>query len=538
MVKRLWALLLALTLTASMLSVMATDYPGDEIPAAAAVDVDYDQIEELPASATVGDALPARSAILIDQGSGQVLFEKNADEQLHPASITKVMTLLLAMEALESGRISMDDDIVTSEHANSMGGSQIWLKVGETMSMDDILKAVAISSANDASVALGEHIAGTEDAFVDMMNKRAQELGMMNTHFVNSSGLDAEGHLTTARDISIMSRELMKHPRIMEYSTIWMDSLRGGETQLVNTNKLVRFYEGATGLKTGTTSQAGSCLSATATRNGTSLVAVVMGCDTSQDRFASATGLLDYGFANYTAVTAPPVDPQLTPVKVVRGVEDWVRPTYTAPPSFVVAKDAADKITQKVSLVDDVHAPVEKGQVLGKVVVYVNDEAVTEYSLVAEKDIPKMDFPSAFSMLTQSMLTMNYVRPLTPPGREKKNGETGDRSSAEEGDEDFVETPDEVSWPETPTTRFEEDETEETMWPETPTTRFEEDEEAAAVMWPETPTTRFEEDEAEDARTEDEEYETDEVDAEEEYEADEVDVEEEYEADEVDVDNG
>ena len=242
--------------------------------------------------------VPAKSAILMEQSTGQVLCEMNADEQMPPASITKVMTLLLVMEAVESGRLSLEDTVTCSPHASSMGGSQIWLEVGEQMTVQDLIKATAVASANDASVALAEKVAGSEDAFVVMMNERAEQLGMTGTHFVNCTGLDAPGHLTTARDIATMSRILIQHPMIREYSSIWMDSLRGGETQLVNTNKLVRFYDGATGLKTGTTDGAGSCLAATATRNGLSLVAVSLGSATSDERFQSARNILEYGCAN------------------------------------------------------------------------------------------------------------------------------------------------------------------------------------------------------------------------------------------------
>lgn len=363
--------------------------------------------EELPEAIAVSgiadDSLPARSAIMLDQQQGAVLYEKNADEQLPPASITKVMTLLLAMEALEEGRMKLDDIVVASEYACSMGGSQIWLKPGEEMTVDDILKAITISSANDASVAIGEHIAGTNDAFVDMMNLRAQQLGMENTHFLNCTGLDEAGHLTTARDIAIMSRELMRHPRIREYSTIWMDSLRGGATELVNTNRLVRFYGGTTGLKTGTTNGAGSCLSATAERDGMGLVAVVMGCATSDDRFGSARSLLDYGFANYTTVTPPPIDEEVAPVKVLRGVDNEVSVTYDAPGSFVVNKSAKDSITQQITMVEDVEAPVHIGQVLGKVEVIIEGTVVATYDLKAAEEMKRITVISAFQKLTKAL---------------------------------------------------------------------------------------------------------------------------------------
>jgi len=398
--KKIFSAALALLLVAATaLSAMAQEDPDE---------LDLDQ--ELPAAIpviSIADSMPARSAILMDQGSGQILYEQNPDEQLPPASVTKVMTLLLVMEAIESGKIALTDTVTTSENAAGMGGSQIWLKVSEQMSVNDLLKAVAISSANDASVALGEHIAGSEDAFIDMMNRRAVELGMENTHFMNCTGLDAEGHLTTARDIALMSRELIRHPLVSEYSTVWMDSLRNGETELVNTNRLVRFYKGATGLKTGTTNGAGSCLSATATRDSLSLIAVVMGCPTSDERFASAKGLLDYGFANFTTVTPPPVDDQLMPVRVLRGVKDAVTPVYTPPAPILVDKMYEGSLTQQVTLSDDVKAPVDAGQVLGMVEVLVNDKVVGSYPLVAGNDVEAMNFLNAFKTLSTALLTMN-----------------------------------------------------------------------------------------------------------------------------------
>jgi len=384
------------------------------VPTLALADENYDELnldQELPAAIQVvsidSNSIPAKSAILIDQGSGEVLYEQNPDEPLAPASVTKIMTLLLVMESIDSGKIALTDTVVTSENAASMGGSQIWLMVGEQMTVDQLLKAVAISSANDASVALGEHIAGSEEAFVDMMNQRAAQLGMENTHFLNCTGLDEAGHLTTARDIALMSRVLIQHPLISEYSTIWMDSLRGGETELVNTNRLVRFYNGATGLKTGTTSGAGSCLSATATRDNLSLVAVVMGCGTSDERFSSARGLLDYGFANYMSMTPPPVDSQLAPIRVIHGTRDSVMPVYDTPGSFVVEKISEDAITQQISLPEDVQAPVMPGQVLGQVEILVDGTVVGSYPLKAGSGVEAMTFPNAFKALWTELLRMN-----------------------------------------------------------------------------------------------------------------------------------
>lgn len=375
------------------------------------MDLQLDQdVASIPVVASIADSLPAKSAILMEQNTGKIIYEQNPDEKLPPASVTKIMTLLLIMEALEGGKIHLDDLVVTSEYANSMGGSQIWLKVGEEMSVNDLLKAVAISSANDASVLLGEYVAGSSDAFVANMNQRAKQLGMENTTFLNCTGLDEPGHETTARDIAIMSRALMQHPRITEYSTVWMDSLRGGATELVNTNKLVRFYNGATGLKTGTTNGAGSCLSATATRDGLSLIAVVMGCPTSDDRFASARGLLDYGFANYMSVTPPSIQEELYPIPVLGGVEESVQVVFNDPGSFVVEKGTADTITQEVVLVQDVEAPVEKGQVLGSVEVVVNGEVVGSYDLKAAGAVERMTVGKAFGKLCQKLL--EFSRPV------------------------------------------------------------------------------------------------------------------------------
>ncbi|MBC8585749.1 D-alanyl-D-alanine carboxypeptidase family protein [Youxingia wuxianensis] len=359
----------------------------------------------LETAAPVDDSLPAKSAILMEQDSGRILFEKDADIQLPPASITKIMTLLLVMEAIDNHQITLNDLVTCSPHAASMGGSQIWFEPGEQMSVDDLIKATAISSANDASVALGELIAGSEEAFVEMMNARAQELGMENTVFKNATGLDAEGHVSTARDIALMSRELIKHDLIKEYSSVWMSELRDGKTQLVNTNKLVRFYDGCTGLKTGTTDGAGSCLAATATRKGMSLVAVTLGSATSNDRFASARGLLDYGFANYTRVELPPLE-ELQPVKVRGGVNTQVEVQSLPPASVIVRAADKDSVQQEVTLVEDVQAPVEKGQLLGKVVVHVAGSKIDEYDLVAAQTIEKMTFFNALKQLLGYLIQM------------------------------------------------------------------------------------------------------------------------------------
>ena len=366
--------------------------------------------EAIPVSLALGETLPAASAILISQNTGQVLFEQNADQQLPPASITKVMTMLLVAEALERGDITLDDIVTASVFASSMGGSQIWLEPGEEMTVHDLFKAVAISSANDAATALAEHIAGSEAVFVAQMNQRAAELGMKNTNFENSNGLDADGHLSSARDIAIMSRELMKHPIIPEYSTIWMDNLRAGKTELVNTNKLVRFYQGCTGLKTGTTDGAGSCLSATATRDGLGLVAVVMGCATSNDRFAAARSLLDYGFANYIVAKLQPVQDQLLPVRVLRGMSDTVPVFYEPPSDLIVKRGQEKKIEQLITLVSDVTAPVEAGQTLGRVEIMVEGQSAGGYPVRAAQSVAKMNMPGAFLRLLKGAIKLNQPK--------------------------------------------------------------------------------------------------------------------------------
>ncbi|MEF9853364.1 MAG: D-alanyl-D-alanine carboxypeptidase family protein, partial [Hydrogenoanaerobacterium sp.] len=291
-------------------------------------------------------------------------------------------------------------------HAAGMGGSQIWLEPNEQMSVNDLLKAAAISSANDASVLLGEAVAGSEENFVALMNKRAAELNMKNTSFKNACGLDEAGHETTARDIALMSCELLKHPKIKEYSTVWMDSLRDGATQLVNTNKLVRFYEGATGLKTGTTDGAGSCLAASAQRGGLSLVAVVMGAPTSDERFAAARKLLDYGFASYEMAALPGISDKLTPVKVKGGTSPEVNVTYEKPADIVVKKGDEQKLEQRISLVPDLEAPVEKGQVLGRVLVVLGASPIAEYTLKAAQAVEKMTMLNGMKMLFGKLIML------------------------------------------------------------------------------------------------------------------------------------
>ncbi len=355
--------------------------------------------------AAIGSKLEiaAKSVVLLEAFTGQVLYEDNSSEKLPPASITKVMSLLLVMEAIDRGDISLEDVVTASEHACSMGGSQIWLEPGETMTVDELLKATVIASANDATVALGETVAGSEEGFVAMMNEKAKKLGMNNTHFVNCTGLDADGHLTTAYDVAIMSSELIKHPLIKNYSTVWMDSLRNGESELVNTNKLVRFYQGATGLKTGTTSGAGYCVSATAERDGMELVAVVMGGDTSNDRFNGAKKLLDYGFANYSFKKHTPKIEKDTYIKVLKGEKTSVKAECTGSVNILSKRADADKITTKIKLNESVTAPVKRGDKIGSVSVYLGDEEVGTVNITAAKEVKRLTFKSALVWLISAM---------------------------------------------------------------------------------------------------------------------------------------
>lgn len=339
--------------------------------------------------------IDAPSAILIDAATGTVLYEKNADESLPPASVTKIMTLLLVMEALDAGKISMEDTVTASDTAAAKGGSQVYLEAGEQMPMDEMLKAVVVSSANDCATALAEHVAGSERAFVAQMNEKAASLGMTNTHFVNCTGLDdeadADAHRTTARDIAIMSRALLQHERIRDYTTIWMDTVRNGQFGLSNTNKLVRFYQGTTGLKTGYTAKAGHCLSASAARDGIELIAVVLHCSSSQSRFTSAKALLDYGFANYALVT-PDEDVTLAPISVRLGTQDSLTPTLQCSDKILIDKAQQAQITRSVTQLSEVDAPVAAGQRLGTLTIYAGDAVLQEIPIVSPQEIEKLSF--------------------------------------------------------------------------------------------------------------------------------------------------
>ena len=350
--------------------------------------------------------LESPSAILMDAATGTVLFEQDADTPMEPASVTKVMTLLLVMEALDRGEISIDDRVVASETAAAKGGSQVYLEPGEEMSMDEMLKSVVVASANDCATALAEHLAGSEAAFVERMNRRAEELGMTNTHFVNCTGLcdeaQAKEHRTTARDIALMSRALLTHDRIRSYTTIWMDTVRDGRFGLSNTNKLVRFYKGTTGLKTGYTSTAGHCLSASAQRDGIELIAVVLGAKTSSGRFADAKTLLDYGFAGWALVT-PDLDVELPPVPVELGQADTATPVLSDAGKILIEKGQQSQITRETELEPSLTAPVRRGDRLGTLTVKAGDQVLKTIPLVAQQDVARLTAAQILMRLFKTM---------------------------------------------------------------------------------------------------------------------------------------
>ena len=345
-----------------------------------------------------------KSAALMDVATGTLLYESDSHVRLAPASVTKVMTMLLIMEAVDSGKISMTDTVTASEAAAAKGGSQIYLKVGETMSVSDMLKSIAVSSANDCACAMAEHIAGSEEAFVAQMNQRAAELGMLDTHFVNCTGLDdgenASEHKTSAYDIALMSRELMKnHPDIKKFTTIWMDTVRNGTFGLSNTNKLVRFYQGATGLKTGFTSGAGYCLSATAQRDGMELIAVVMGADTSANRNAACKQLLDYGFANYAVIQPELAEPE--PVAVKLGKADTVEAVLGDGSGILIDKAQKNAVAMELSLEGPVTAPVSQGQRVGTLTIRAGEQVLKEVPLVASEGVERLSFGDLFTRVFQ-----------------------------------------------------------------------------------------------------------------------------------------
>ncbi len=351
------------------------------------------------ASAEASPQISVPAAILMDQATGTVLFEKNADEQRAPASVTKVMTLLLIMEAIDSGKLTWEMPIAVSPEAAGMGGSQVYLKEGETMTAEEMVKCIAVVSANDCCVAMAEAICGSTASFIERMNERATELGMKNTHFNSCTGLDTEDHYTTARDIAIMSLELMKHERIKEFSTIWMDTVREGAFTLSNTNKLIRFYDGATGLKTGFTDDAGYCLSATATRESLSLIAVVLGGETSDQRFNDAKALLNFGFTQYEIYRQSPA--KIDRISVLKGMEDTIQPILAKEPAFLVPKGSAASIKYTIHLPKTVAAPVDAGQKLGTVEYTLDGKMLGSINLLAENELPKATFGHLFFHLIQ-----------------------------------------------------------------------------------------------------------------------------------------
>ena len=356
-------------------------------------------------TALSAEELPAPSAVLMEASTGKVLFEKNAHEQRPCASITKVMTLLLVMEALDEGRIHLEDMVSASEHASSMGGSDIWLEPGETMSVDDLLKATVIVSANDAAVALAEYVSGSEEAFVQRMNERAAELGMKDTVFKNCNGLDEDGHVTTAYDIALMSRALIQHEKIFDYTQVWMDELRGGKTQLVNTNKLLKSYSGITGLKTGTTGKAGSCMAATAERDRMALVAVVLGCASTEERFSSAASPLDAGFSGW-ALTAPFLSPDaLAPVAVEKGMQSTVAVEADPLTGVVVPKGREGEVVCEAVMEESLTAPVEQGQAGGEGTCVLDGEVLGRSQIRAVSSVEALTFSSAWLSLLRAVVS-------------------------------------------------------------------------------------------------------------------------------------
>ena len=379
--KRLPALFLAFILTAAL------------IPATFAEEIDAPSL-----------SLSCASSLLMEKESGEILYQNNAHEKLEPASVTKIMTLLLVMEAIDQGRITLDELVTVSAHAAGMGGSQVYLKEGEQMCVSEMIKCVTVVSGNDCAVALAEHLAGSETAFVSQMNQRAQELGMADTTFLNCTGLPASGHVTSAYDIALMSRELiLNHPSIREYTTIWMDSIRDGAFGLTNTNRLIRFYSGATGLKTGSTDAAQYCMSATAERDGMELIAVIMKAPTTAQRFEDAKTLLDYGFAHYTLIEVYPDSP-LPPVDVLLGAVSQVQPQLARSCKLLIQKGEQAQISTQVTLSPSVEAPVEHGQTLGQLEVYVGDELRDTVPILATQGVDRLTMPHIFTRMLRQLL--------------------------------------------------------------------------------------------------------------------------------------
>lgn len=347
----------------------------------------------------------ARAYILVENTTGRVLAERNPHGKYAPASVTKIMTLLLVAEAVDSGRYSLEDEVVASEHASSMGGSQIWLEPGETMTVRDLIKTVAVVSANDSAVALAEYTAGSEAAFVEAMNAKAAYLQMTDTHFENCTGLEAEGHVTSANDIAIMARELIRHEWIFDYTTIWMDSVRDGKSELTNTNKLVRSYPGITGLKTGFTQTAKYCLAATARRDDMDLIAVTLGGETSTLRFEAATSLLNYGFSNYQVVDLLGEDGAFPErLRVVNGQQEWVDLNLASLSQILIPKSARKNLHYEYDLPDTLTAPVEKGRVVGELRVWSGENVIGRYEIATASSSEKQTYFQVWYGLVAALL--------------------------------------------------------------------------------------------------------------------------------------
>ena len=392
----IFALILSTTFTTNIFSkTISSENLSDDI---------YNNYELTTATNNTDLNIKAKSCCLMEAKTGKILYKQNENEKTAPASITKIMSLILIMEAIEKNYFNLKTKITASEHACSMGGSQIWLEPGETMTVDELLRATVIASANDATVALAEAISGSEEGFVKEMNAKCKELKMNNTTFKNATGLDAEGHLTTAKDIATMSKELIKYDLIKKYSTVWMDSLRNGESELVNTNKLVRFYEGCTGLKTGTTGNAGYCLSATAKRNDMELIAVILDGQTSKERFNGASKLLDYGFANYTFKTIEPNTKLLNNIKCKNGLKKDLKITASKKIYTLINKGSNKEINQILNLPKYVTAPIYKGDIIGKIYVEADGEKIGAIPVLADENIVKLNFFSSLTLLLKCIL--------------------------------------------------------------------------------------------------------------------------------------
>ncbi len=403
------ALLLSLVMTVTAVAetkpawLMETEAGEDAESLITAADAEkWKQTAAIPEDVS-GLAVGGKGSILVEMNTGTVLFAQNADAPLPIASVTKIMTMLLIMEAVDDGRLALTDTVTCSETAASYGGSQIWLEPGETMTVDDLMKAIAVVSANDACAAMAEHLDGSVEMFVERMNTRAKELGMEHTEFHDCCGLD-DTALSTARDVSTMARELMKHETITKYTTIWMDTLRGGESSLVNTNKLVRFYEGATGLKTGTTATAGHCLAGTAERNGLRLCAVILGCASTDERFSGVRAMLDYGFARYALYTPSVEEAKLTPIPVRHGTEPTVSPARPILPPVLCKKGEEKEITCEMTLKSEVQAPVSEDEILGRVTVKNKDKTLQVIEIKATAPVAKMTLSTALCRLWAALV--------------------------------------------------------------------------------------------------------------------------------------